>query len=90
MGICILIGTITGMHFSIVSMRIEKNPLVHWKGRFLLVSFILFAVGAVGDALIELTPFTLILIKVVLILSSFFYYIGFMMPKWMIKILSIE
>lgn len=90
MGISIVVGTITGIHFSIVSMRIEASPTVQWKGRFLLISFILFALGAIGDALIELTAFTLIIVKIILMLSSLCYYIGFIMPKWMEKILAIK
>jgi hypothetical protein len=89
MGICIIIGVGTGIHFSLISMKIKDSPLVQWKGRFLLVSFILFAVGAIGDALIELTAISLIIIKIILIFSSLFYYIGFIMPKWMRKALQL-
>lgn len=89
MGTCILVGTITGIHFSIVSMKIQNNPVVQWKGRLLLLSFILFAIGAVGDALIELNASSLIMIKIILIFSSIFYYAGFIMPKWTRKLLSL-
>ncbi|TFG15993.1 MAG: hypothetical protein EU535_00095 [Promethearchaeota archaeon] len=90
MGVSIIVGTYTGLEFAIVSMKMKDNLVVQWKGRFLLVSFILFAVGAVGDALLELNTIMLIIIKIILMISSLFYYIGFIMPKWMRKLLKIE
>jgi hypothetical protein len=86
--ISLITGTLSGIHFSYVSMKIKENVEVKWKGRFLMLSFILFAIGVIGDALIELTAITLILIRIILILSGTFYYIGFIMPKWIKKTLS--
>lgn len=86
----LLVSTITGNDFSIASLKIKNNPVILWKGRFLIVSFNLFAIGAIGDGFIELTPVTLIIFRTLMLLSSTFYYIGFIMPKWMKKILRLE
>ncbi len=85
----LLVSTITGNDFSIASLKV-KDPAIRWKGRFLILSFNLFAIGAIGDGFIPLTPITLIIFRSFMLLSSTFYYIGFIMPKWMKKILSLE
>lgn len=85
----LLVSTITGNEFSIASIKV-KDPTIRWKGRFLILSFNLFAIGAIGDGFIPLTPITLIIFRSFMLLSSTFYYIGFIMPKWMKKILSLD
>jgi hypothetical protein len=85
----LLISTVTGNDFSINSMKSE-DKLLKWKGRFLILSFNLFAVGAIGDGFLPLTPVTLIIFRIFMVLSSTFYYIGFILPKWMRKILPIS
>lgn len=88
--ICVLITISSGLHFSLVSIRIKKDPPVVWKGRFLLLSFILFTIGAVGDSLLELDVITLIIMRSLMFISTTFFYIGFIMPKWMKKILKLK
>jgi len=90
LAISLLISTITGNEFSIVSLKVKDNPILKWKGRFLIISFNLFAIGALGDGFITLTPITLIIFRLLMMLSSTTYYIGFILPKWMKKILSLE
>ena len=86
----LIISTVTGNDFSIASLKIKDNPEIKWKGRFLILSFNLFAVGAIGDGFLPLNPVTLVIFRTFLMLSSLFYYIGFIMPKWMKKILGLE
>jgi hypothetical protein len=86
----LVVSTITGNDFAIVSMKAEAKPIIKWKGRFLLLSFNMFAIGAIGDGFIPLTPVTLIIFRLFMMLASTFYYIGFILPKWMIKLLSLE
>ena len=86
----LMVSTITGNDFSIASLKIKDNPILVWKGRFLILSFNLFAIGAIGDGFITLTPTTLIVFRTFMLLSSTFYYIGFIMPKWMKRILKLE
>jgi hypothetical protein len=88
--ICVFITISSGIHFSFVSMGIKDDKPVVWKGRFLLISFILFTIGAVGDSLIELDIISLIIIRFFMLISTTFFYIGFIMPKWMQKILKLE
>ena len=86
----LVISTITGNDFAIASLKVENDPKVNWKGRFLLLSFNLFAIGSIGDGFIPLTPFTLIIFRLLMMLASTFYYIGFILPKWMRKLLLLE
>ena len=86
----LLISTITGNEFSISSLKVKDNPVIKWKGRFLILSFNFFAIGAIGDGFIPLTPITLIIFRTFLVLANTFYYIGFILPKWMRKILHLE
>jgi hypothetical protein len=88
--ICVLITISSGVHFSLVSMGIKEDLPVVWKGRFLLISFILFTIGAVGDSLIELDIISLIIVRSFMFISTTFFYVGFIMPKWMLKILKLE
>ncbi|MFX0001565.1 MAG: hypothetical protein ACFE9Q_14960 [Candidatus Hodarchaeota archaeon] len=86
----LIISTITGNEFAIASLKIKDNPVIVWKGRFLILSFNFFTIGAIGDGFIPLSPATLIIFRLFLMLASTFYYIGFIMPGWMKKILKLE
>ncbi|MFX0001812.1 MAG: hypothetical protein ACFE88_17000 [Candidatus Hermodarchaeota archaeon] len=90
LAISLLISTITGNDFSIASLRVKDNPTIMWKGRFLIISFNIFAIGSIGDGFIPLTPVTLIIFRIFMMISSTTYYIGFILPKWMKKLLSLE
>ncbi len=86
----LLVSTITGNDFAIASLKEKNNPEIQWKGRFLIISFNLFAIGGIGDGFLPLTPATLIIFRTLMMLSSIFYYVGFILPKWMKKLLSLE
>lgn len=90
LGLSLLISTITGNEFSLVSLRVKDNPIIKWKGRFLILSFNLYTIGAIGDGFIPLTSATLIIFRTFMILSSTFYYIGFILPKWAKRLLSLD
>lgn len=85
----LLVSSITGNEFSIHSMK-DKDRTIKWKGRFLILSFNFFAIGAIGDGFLPLNTATLIIFRVIMVLASTFYYIGFIMPKWMKKILKLD
>jgi len=89
--LALIIGTVifTGVHFSIISIKTQKVE-IKWKGRFLLFAFIFFGMGAIADGLLELTIIYLIIFRMILLVSAVLFYIGFIMPKWMKKILKIE
>ncbi len=86
----LLVSTITGIDFSIASLKIKDNPVTKWKGRFLMLSFNFFAIGAIGDGFLPLTPPTLIIFRLFMMLSSTFYYLGFILPTWLRKLLRLE
>ncbi|MFW9875989.1 MAG: hypothetical protein ACFFG0_23045 [Candidatus Thorarchaeota archaeon] len=90
LAISLLISTITGNEFSRASLKVKDNPIILWKGRFLIISFNIFAIGAIGDGFIPLTPVTLIIFRSFMMISSTTYYIGFILPKWMKRLLSLE
>ncbi|MFX1453605.1 MAG: hypothetical protein ACFFCM_22435, partial [Promethearchaeota archaeon] len=72
------------------SLQEKDNPILKWKGRFLLLSFNLFAIGGIGDGFLPLSPATLIIFRTLMMLASTFYYLGFILPGWVKKLLKIE
>ncbi|MFX1259894.1 MAG: hypothetical protein ACFFAN_18750 [Promethearchaeota archaeon] len=79
---------VTGLDFSIKSMKSEIIE-VKWKGRFFLCCIILSSIGGTADAFLTLSLTGLVITKIILLLSSFFYYLGFIIPKFIKKILNI-
>jgi hypothetical protein len=75
----VLVAFITGVIFSRNSMKADDSK-VKLKGKILLLAFILFTIGAFMDAVISLTPFTLIIVRLILISSAIFYLFGFLLP----------
>jgi hypothetical protein len=72
---------LTGGYFSVKSIKVG-DPEIRWKGIFLLLGWISFAIGAGLDAFIKIhTGITLVLTRVILITSSLEYYLGFFLPN---------
>lgn len=90
LGTSIFTACITGIHFSIQSLKIKKNPELKWKGRFLFIAFVLFGFSATMDAIIELNLLLLLIVRFFLSLTTFFFYLGFILPKWVQKLISME
>ena len=88
LGLMIATAVLTGIHFSIISLKSDTIQ-VKWKGRFLLCAFLLFATGAIADGLLYLSLLFLFIFRVILLISATLFYIGFIMPKWMKKIIKI-
>ena len=82
----LLVAIITGFIFSIVSMK-SKDPEIKWKGRFLLCGFISFTIGSFMDSFITFDPITLVVVRLILIASSILYYLGFLLPDRIAKLL---
>jgi hypothetical protein len=87
--LAVLVAFITGIIFSKNSIRVE-NPKVSLKGKLLLLAFIAFTAGAFMDAVITLTPLTLIIVRLILILSAIFYLLGFLLPDRIAELLLKE
>jgi len=85
----IIIILISGILIGRQSIRSEK-PEIKLKGKFLLIAFILWVVGAFADAVLPLTVITLPIIRIILILSSGLFYFGFILPKFLRRIILHE
>lgn len=90
LAISLLVSTVTGNDFAIASLKEKDDVVLKWKGRFLLLSFNLFAIGGIGDGFLPLSPATLIIFRTLMMFSSTFYYLGFILPGWTKRILKIE
>ena len=86
----LIIGAPTFLHFAIASIRTKDDPKIQWRGRFILISLILFMIGAPIDALYTPEPIFLVLIRIILILTALFFYLGFVMPNFLKKLLKLE
>jgi len=84
--IFLLIVVITGSLFANLSLKSE-DPEVKLKGKLLIIAFITFSVGALLDASVPFSEATIIIIRLILILSAICWYGGFLLPKWMEKFL---
>jgi hypothetical protein len=71
---------ITGIAFARQALS-SIEPTIVWKGRFLLLAFLIFIPGALLDAIVPPIPILLILIKVFLVISGILYNFGFFLPK---------
>ncbi len=88
--VLLLIGAPTFLHFAIASIRTKDDPKIQWRGRFILISLICFMIGAPIDALFTPDPIFLVLIRIILLLTALFFYMGFVMPDWVQKMLKLE
>jgi hypothetical protein len=76
---------VTGFLF-VRSSLLSENKEIRLKGNFLLIAFISFAIGTFTDVIFEVTEISIALARIFLILSSFFFYVGFTLPKWIKKL----
>ncbi|MFX0074627.1 MAG: hypothetical protein ACFE96_04250 [Candidatus Hermodarchaeota archaeon] len=89
LGMSIVSACLTGFHFAVKSMK-EEDLEIRWKGRFLFIAFLLFGVSAIFDAIIEMGPVLLLIMRILLVIANFFFYLGFILPRWCKKLLSIK
>lgn len=80
----LIIVLITGIYFAKESMGSDEAEVV-LKGRFLLIAFISFAIGAFLDALFTINTIAGFILKIIgriiLLSSSIEFFIGFIMPE---------
>ena len=72
------------MFFSVKSIKVD-DPEIKWKGKFLLIAWFSFTIGAILDAALPLTEITLIIVRLILISSSIEFYLGFFLPDQLAK-----
>lgn len=82
----IVILLISGLLFARESLKSEDKE-IKLKGKFLIVAFLSFTIGAILDSSISLIPITVVITRLILISSSIEFYIGFILPKWVKKFL---
>ncbi len=71
----LIIFMISGFQFSLKTLKLE-DPENKLRGKFLLLAFILFLIGAILEIVITLPPN-----RIILLLSAIIFYVGFMMPN---------
>jgi len=81
----IIVLFITGFMFSRQSFK-SDDPDIRLKGKLLALAFTLFTIGALLDSAIELNEITVIITRIILILSALCWYGGFILPRWMKEI----
>jgi len=80
----VVTAIVTGIIFTKKALESEDEE-IRWKGRFLLTAFITFTIAAFAEAIILLTPLLLVIMRIILIFSTFAYYLGFFLPKFVSK-----
>ena len=86
LSVSIVIACTTGIHFALKSIKINERE-IQWKGRFLFIAFIFFGIAATADAIIPMNVIMLVIIRIILVIAIICFYIGFILPKWVKKIL---
>lgn len=88
--ICLLLVLITGIFFSVKALK-SKRAKIKIKGKLLLLAFVLFTLGALIDTLFTYQEFFLNMSsRVILIISSILFYVGFMLPDFLWNLFSVE
>ena len=82
----IIIVLLTGIQFARHSLR-SDNKEIKLKGKLLIIAYICFSVGALLDSAIPLTEITVPITRGILIFSAICFYGGFILPRWMKKLL---
>ncbi|MFX1392575.1 MAG: hypothetical protein ACFFAH_03280 [Promethearchaeota archaeon] len=80
----------TFIHFGVNSMRTRDQPKIQWRGRFLLLASIFLIIAIIADGFFSLTEVFLIIVRIFLIFATLLFYLGFMMPDWLVKILNLN
>ena len=77
---------ITGLLMGKECLRSENREIV-LKGKFLIVAFISFLLGAMLDIILPLHPVGIMANRLILISSAIEYYIGFTLPEFVKKLI---
>ncbi len=77
----ILIVLVTGFMFSRESLM-SSNLEIKLKGKFLLLAFISFIIGALLETVIPFTAISVVITRVILTLSALLFYLGFILPDF--------
>ena len=75
------LALVTGVIFAVKTIKAGTSPEMILRGKFLLLAFPSFALGSILDVLVPLTPFTVVITRLILISSAIEFYLGFSLPK---------
>ena len=75
---------ITGLIFAHESLKANDSE-IKLKGKILLIAFILFAIGAILDVISALVVINIVA-RLIMVISSWLFYVGFVLPDWTKKI----
>ena len=81
----LLIFVISGLLFARLSLK-SDDPEVKFKGKMLGGAYVTFLIGSVLDSSVPISGFIIIFTRLILILSAFFWYAGFFLPRWIKKL----
>jgi hypothetical protein len=82
---CLFGVLIPGIIFAVKSMRSE-NPEIKLKGKLLLLAFISFTIGVILTSSVpEMT--IKVIARIILVTSSIEFYMGYLLPNWVKKII---
>ncbi|MBD3342273.1 MAG: hypothetical protein GF353_24445 [Candidatus Lokiarchaeota archaeon] len=73
---------ITGVKLGLGSMK-NENEEAKLKGKLHIIAWILYVGGALFDGILPLTLVTILIVRIILILSSIAFYGSFLLPNWM-------
>ena len=76
---------ITGVWFALASFKSDKKE-IRLKGKFLLIGFIFWSIGAITDGFFTLNIALLLIVRILLITSSIVFYIGWILPQFIRKL----
>ncbi len=81
--------TLTIIYIVVLGIIIARETMllidreIRLKGKFLLMSFICFGIGAFMDGMLDLTAPIIAISRSFLISAAIFFYLGFILPKWL-------
>ncbi|MHA1803624.1 MAG: hypothetical protein ACTSU4_03695 [Promethearchaeota archaeon] len=87
--ITIAINLLTILIFIRKSMQ-SPNRVIQWKAKLILLAFLFFGIGAILDSVISLIALTLFITRLILLISSIIFYIGWTMPPKLAKLIVKE
>ena len=87
--IILILLFISGVYFGIKAIIDTNDPKIQWKGRFIITGWIIYLTVTSIDFFID-EYYILILNRIIIFLVPFFYYIGYILPDWVEKILKVS
>ncbi|MHA1804022.1 MAG: hypothetical protein ACTSU4_05750 [Promethearchaeota archaeon] len=85
--ITMAISVITNFLFMKKSLQSQER-IIRWKGKLIFISLLVFILGALLDSIVSLTPLTVLITRIILMVASILSYIGWIMPERIAKYFS--